>query len=315
MDKRNKLLLKSIIDYFDPRFTKIESDISSLKTDVSTINKYISTESKVKEITANKLVEDFFNKNNINYKRLSWKYVYNRNGKEVTDLDGCYIINSKSINSMSSIDNISKRNYDKIINEQAILDILQTNKTSTTLYTPISRLVIIESKNLFNKYLVDKKIIQLDNIYKVIEESKTKRADDSKSFTHMVNEEKIDKLPNELYLILIGHVSPYIFEYIKKCNSGITREEYNYFEVESIKDSFEFKGLSKRIPNFIQKCKTNNYNKLIKIIDDFIIKYPSEELLYKCKSSIKSYDEIEHQLNFIKGKIGYLFYDKIEIYF
>ena len=99
MDKRNKLLLKSIIDYFDPRFTKIESDILSLKTDilslktdVSTINKYISTESKVKEITANKLVEDFFNKNNINYKRLSWKYVYNRNGKEVTDLDGCYII-------------------------------------------------------------------------------------------------------------------------------------------------------------------------------------------------------------------------------
>jgi len=148
MDKRNKLLLKSIIDYFDPRFTKIESDISSLKTDVSTINKYISTESKVKEITANKLVEDFFNKNNMNYKRLSWKYVYNRNGKEVTDLDGCYIINSKPINSISSIDNISKRNYDKIINEQAILDILQTNKTSTTLYTPISRLVIIESKNL-----------------------------------------------------------------------------------------------------------------------------------------------------------------------
>jgi hypothetical protein len=74
--------------------------------------------------------------------------VYNRNGKEVTDLDGCYIINSKPINSISSIDNISKRNYDKIINEQAILDILQTNKTSTTLYTPISQLVIIESKNL-----------------------------------------------------------------------------------------------------------------------------------------------------------------------
>ena len=140
MDKRNKLLLKSIIDYFDPRFTKIELDISSLKTDISTINKYISTESKVKEITANKLVEDFFNKNNINYKRLSWKYVYNRNGKEVTDLDGCYIINSKQINSMFSIDNIS------IINEQAILDILQTNKTSTTLYTPISRLVIIIKK-------------------------------------------------------------------------------------------------------------------------------------------------------------------------
>ena len=140
IDKRNKLLLKSIIDYFDPRFTKIELDISSLKTDISTINKYISSESKVKEITANKLVEDFFNKNNINYKKLSWKYVYNRNGKEVTDLDGCYIINSKPINSMFSIDNIS------IINEQAILDILQTNKTSTTLYTPISRLVIIIKK-------------------------------------------------------------------------------------------------------------------------------------------------------------------------
>ena len=58
MDKRNKKLLDSIIEYLNPRFNKIENEISSLKSDVATINKYISTESKVKEITANKLVED-----------------------------------------------------------------------------------------------------------------------------------------------------------------------------------------------------------------------------------------------------------------
>jgi chromosome segregation ATPase len=102
MNKRNKKLLDSIIEYLNPRFNKIEneisslksdvsslksdvsslkSDVSSLKSDVSTINKYISTESKVKEITANKLVEDFFNIHNTHYKKISLKYFYNRKGK------------------------------------------------------------------------------------------------------------------------------------------------------------------------------------------------------------------------------------------
>ena len=188
MDKRDKKLLASIINYLDPRFTKIESEISSLKSDVSslksdvsslksdvsslksdvsslksdvlTINKYISTESKIKEINANNLIEDFFNKNNIYYNKLNWKNVYDRRGKEITDLDGCYLINSKSNISTSSVDNIVKRQYNKIINEQSVLDILQTNKTTTTPYTAVSKLIIVESKNLFNKYLVDKKIVQ-----------------------------------------------------------------------------------------------------------------------------------------------------------
>ena len=99
MDKRDKKLLASIINYLDPRFTKIESEISSLKLDVSslksdvsslksdvlTINKYISTESKIKEINANNLIEDFFNKNNIYYNKLNWKNVYDRKGKEITE--------------------------------------------------------------------------------------------------------------------------------------------------------------------------------------------------------------------------------------
>ena len=174
MDKRDKKLLASIINYLDPRFTKIESEISSLKLDVSslksdvsslksdvlTINKYISTESKIKEINANNLIEDFFNKNNIYYNKLNWKNVYDRKGKEITDLDGCYLINSKSNLSTSSVDNIVKRKYNKMINEQSVLDILQTNKTMTTPYTAVSKIIIIESKNLFNKYLVDKKIVQ-----------------------------------------------------------------------------------------------------------------------------------------------------------
>jgi hypothetical protein len=64
-----------------------------------------------------------------------------------------------------------------------------------------------------------------------------------------------------------------IFQYIQKCNSGIM------YEIEEIRDSTEFKELSKRIPNFTQKCK----NTLM--IDYFIDKYPKEELLKKLKSN------------------------------
>jgi len=338
MDKRDKKLLASIINYLDPRFTKIESEISSLKSDMSslksdvsslksdvsslksdvsslksdvlTINKYISTESKIKEINANNLIEEFFNKNNIYYNKLNWKNVYDRKGKEITDLDGCYLINSKSNLSTSSVDNIVKRKYNKMINEQSVLDILQTNKTTTTPYTAVSKLIIIESKNLFNKYLVDKKIVQLREIYKIIHDSKIKKLDDSKVFSEMVSNYNLDKLSSELYIILIGHCNSSIFEYINKCNSGITNDEYNSFEVEEIKDSYEYKELAKRIPNFIQKCKTTNYDKLIHVIDSLILKYPSEELLHKLRSNSKSYQEMNQSLKFIKGKIGYLFHDK-----
>ena len=117
------------------------------------------------------------------------------------------------------------------------------------------------------------------------------------------------KLPKELYIILIGHVSQIIFQYIQKCNSGIKKDEYDMYEMQEMRDSVEFKELSKRIRNFNQKCKNT------KIIDYFIDKYPSEELLKKLKSNTKSYEEMQESLEFVKGKIGYLFYDRSEVYF
>ena len=316
MDIRNKKLLDSIIEYLNPRFNKIEneisslkSDVSSLKSDVATINKYILTESKVKEITANKLVEDFFNTHNTHYKKISLKYFYNRKGKEITELDGCYVIHPKDYHSEKSFTNIVNRKYNRITNEKAVADMLKINKTDATSYTPTSKLIIVECKNLFNKYMVDKKILQLIEIHKILEECKVKRDDDSKIYTQMIKQEKVDKLPKELYIILIGHVSQIIFQYIQKCNSGITNKEYDIYEIEEMRDSVEFKELSKRIPNFTQKCKNTE------MIDYFIDKYPSEELLKKLKSNTKSYEEMQESLEFIKGKIGYLFYDRLEVYF
>jgi hypothetical protein len=309
MDIRNKKLLDSIIEYLNPKFNKIENEISSLKSDVATINKYISTESKVKEITANKLIEDFFNTHNTYYKKISLKYFYNRKGKEITELDGCYVIHPKDYHSEKSYSNIVNRKYNRITNEKAVADMLKINKTDATSYTPTSKLIIVECKNLFNKYMVDKKILQLIEIHKILEESEVKRDGDSKIYTQMIKQEKVDKLPKELYIILIGHVSQIIFQYIQKCNSGITKEEYDIYEIEEMRDSVEFKELSKRIPNFTQKCKNTE------MIDYFIDKYPSEELLKKLKSNTKSYEEMQESLEFVKGKIGYLFYDRSEVYF
>jgi len=310
MDIRNKKLLDSIIEYLNPRFNKIEneisslkSDVSSLKSDIATINKYISTESKVKEITANKLVEEFFNTHNTHYKKISLKYFYNRKGKEITELDGCYVIHPKDYHSEKSFTNIVNRKYNRITNEKAVADMLKINKTDATSYTPTSKLIIVECKNLFNKYMVDKKILQLIEIHKILEECKVKRDGDSKIYTQMIKQEKVDKLPKELYIILIGHISHMIFQYIQKCNSGII------YEIEEMRDSVEFKELSKRIPNFNQKCKNTE------TIEYFIDKYPTEELLKKLKSNTKSYEEMQESLEFIKGKIGYLFYDKEEVTF
>ena len=157
--------------------------------------------------------------------------------------------------------------------------------------------------------MVDKKILQLIEIHKILEECKVKRDGDSKIYTQMIKQEKVDKLPKELYIILIGHVSQIVFQYIQKCNSGIKKDEYDMYEIQEMRDSVEFKELSKRIPNFTKKCKNTE------MIDYFIDKYPSEELLKKLKSNTKSYEEMQESLEFVKGKIGYLFYDRSEVYF
>ena len=176
MDIRNKKLLDSIIEYLNPRFNKIENEISSLKSDVATINKYISTESKVKEITANKLVEDFFNTHNTYYKKISLKYFFNRKGKEITELDGCYVIHPKDYHSEKSFTNIVNRKYNRITNEKAVADMLKINKTDATSYTPTSKLMIVECKNLFNKYMKVEYIIpkKKTNIHDFIKKYKNK---------------------------------------------------------------------------------------------------------------------------------------------
>jgi len=240
---------------------------------------------------------------NTHYKKINLKYFYNRKGKEITEFDGCYIIHPKDYHSEHSISNIVNRKYNRITNEKAVADMLKINKTAATSYSPTSKLVIVECKNLFNKYMVDKKILQLREIHKILEESKIKKESDSKIYTQMIKKEKIDKLPKELYIIFIGHVSQLIFQYIQKCNSGII------YEIEEMRDSLEFKELSKRIPNFTQKCKNTQ------MIDYFIEKYPTEELLEKLKNNTKSYEEMLQSLEFIKGKIGYLFYDREEVTF
>ena len=202
MDIRNKKLLDSIIEYLNPRFNKIENEISSLKSDIATINKYISTESKVKEITANKLVEDFFNTHNTYYKKISLKYFYNRKGKEITELDGCYVIHPKDYHSEKSFSNILNRKYNRITNEKAVADMLKINKTDATSYTPTSKLIIVECKNLFNKYMVDKKILQLIEIHKILEECKVKRDGDSKIYTQMIKQEKVELNMKYFYCII-----------------------------------------------------------------------------------------------------------------
>ena len=44
-------------------------------------------------------------------------------------------------------------------------------------------------------------------------------------------------------------------------------------------------------------------------------KVSKEELLENLKGNIKTYDEMQQSLDFIKGKIGYLFYDREEVTF
>jgi hypothetical protein len=79
---------------------------------------------------------------------------------------------------------------------------LKINKTDATSYTPTSKLIIIECKNLFNKYMVDKKILQLIEIHKILKECKVKRDGDSKIYTQMIKQEKVELNMKYFYCII-----------------------------------------------------------------------------------------------------------------
>jgi len=165
MDNRNQKLYNALIEYLEPRFNKIETDVSTLKKDVSSlkldvlnINKYISQENEVKEIKSNKMFEDFLEKKNIKFKKMDWRFVYNIHGLLITDLDGCYLLNSKVL--INNRQDLNVQNFKKRgINEDTLTQIININKTINTEFNLPQRIIIIESKSFFDKYQIDKKPI------------------------------------------------------------------------------------------------------------------------------------------------------------
>ena len=325
MDNRNQKLYNALIEYLEPRFNKIETDVSELKKDVSelkkdvsllklevlNINKYISQENEVKEIKANKMFEDFLEKKNIKFKKIDWRLVYDFNGLLVTDLDGCYLLNPKINNrKVLNSQNFGKRG----INENTIQQIINYNKTRDTEFNLPQRLVIIESKSFFDKYQIDKKIKQLFLIHQILVQSQNQENEPHLQghirFRDMVQLYNLQSLPLDVYLVISGHLKHEMLNYILKCNEGITEEEYNDFELKSLLDSYEFKKASKTILNFNLRIKTENLQQFINSLNNEIKKNSNNIFLNNLKKQIKSFRDIEQYLNFCRGKIGYLFYDK-----
>lgn len=315
MDNRNKKLYNALIEYLEPRFNKIETDVSELKKDVSSlklevlnINKYISQENEVKEIKANKMFEDFLEKKNIKFEKNDWRFIYNFNGLLVTDLDGCYLLNPRiTINSRQGLNTQKFRN--RGMNDFTLQQIINTNKTRDTEFNLPQRLVIIESKSFFDKYQIDKKIKQLFLIHQILVQSQNPQ-NGHKRFRNMVQLYNLQSLPLDIYLVISGHLKHEMLNYILKCNKGITEEEYNNFELKSLLDSYEFKQASKTILNFNLRIRTENLQQFINSLNNEIKKNSNNIFLNNLKKQINSFRDMEQYLNFCRRKIGYLFYDK-----
>ena len=321
MENNHKLLVQIANDHklivqIAKDVSILKKDVSTLKKDVITINKYIKNENIVKEIKANLLIETFLLKNDILFQKLSWSFVYNKKGKIITDLDGCYLINiSLKRNVDNIINNITSRNYvirsnfKSKINKNSIMKIIEKENKKETFPIP-EKLIIVESKNYFDKYQINKKIKQLYQINEVINDSKNIKNNNSKIFKSMIDEHKINKLPNNLYLVICGYIKNYNLEYIKKCNKGITEEEYNHIELMNLIDSYEFIELTKHYRKLRNQIDITSIYTFTESLTNLIDENPDEILLLKLKNQIIPYNSFKLELDFIKGKIGYLFYNE-----
>lgn len=330
----------------DEKINTIFKGLDNFEINVETINKYIKTNSLIFEIKTNKYFEQFIIKKGYIILQSMWKIVYNKEGRIITDLDGCYILNPdlKTIKK-ENIDDFKERikmrhkiegniyNNNKIKKDMELIQ--KTNKTIKNDSYLLKKTIIIESKNFFDKLLVDKKIKQLYYINESLNNIDLTETNLSEIYINSVIENDLLVIPKNLFLLFMGYIEKSTLEYIKSINNGITKEKYNQIMKEYILSSNEYREmldeLSKlkkidilaynnlykdlKLPNLqldvFHKniCKIIEKNIVQKNIKNKIVLDNFLNSINRLQKNIKTYESIKKYFDFAKHKIGYLFYD------
>lgn len=248
METANTPILKQILAKLDvmngriknveDRLTSVETRLTSVETQMeirvgdleSKLGKfyqefkvYTQNQSRIQENASLELCYTILNENNYRPIKYPLRKFYNMNGSDLTDFDGCLLIDLPVENPNLTIDN-SHRIRKNIFSPQTIL---------------------IEAKHNTTKDKVDRKIFQLMNIQQILSQlSKMNMKTVSQNFQVMVQNYSLHTLPKHIVLLFASDDIPSeIKEYIQQIYKGIDESYYNRVSLEELRKLTLFKKL------------------------------------------------------------------------
>lgn len=307
----NKLIENSKNDFntLIEKINKIENTITDFKNDIKTLNNYNKVTQEVAEISALDKVVDLYLKNSLcaTAKILQWREVYSsKDNNIITDIDGCFVIKYSG-----NIPNTKKKLEELNIDSSSPLYNMNfvDNSSKLTEYKS-AKFIIIESKHYLDKVHIDKKMNQILQIEKIINDSKIITLDNLKNskYKDMIKDNNIKNIPNDIILIFVAeNSSDLIKQYIKNINNGIDKNIYEMLCINLLNRTGEYDKLCREYKKVQKINKKYTIKENLTDISNYlkINKNNDIEKLYESVLNIYSdYDE-EFYKKFI-NKIGYI---------
>ena len=341
--KTDVAVLKTDVAVLKHDMIGVKKDIAGLKNDRDVFYKYMKKESNIQELGDTIFITKLYlyNHPSNSISHIPIKKFFNRNGKEITDIDGFLLISSIPLYNISiknellsrhpSSCNLQKFRHTKPSHDDHTLWHIQPHvpakrslksNRNTHNESNVPEYILIESKHSLNKRKVDKKIRQLSEIYDVF--STIKQQGQSvlkyKSMIKHIAESthlSVDLLDLPINLIFASNdISDELTEYINSIYHGLNEEEYDRltlqlfindpYVIEEISDIMQDDTIARQDKGILKRKESMH---LIKEV------FKKPELQSYCTENMNAYltpfSEVEELFRIVYHGIGTCRYNRV----
>lgn len=333
MSSTNAIILQELRNELRSGLYRIEGKVDGLTTQVSTLTGHVDTltgqvdtlttnftfykhqESTSQEIKQTNIIYDKIN-THLPTKRidiLPLKQIYDPiDGKDITEFDGCIMIDSTPIHSRRI----------------AITPTMPNNSLGYISTHNERQCILLESKRSLTKYKIDTKLKNIQYFMNILNEVTLNdveiniqyRRDKtippkfllSELFCSMYIKYNLHKFPKYIYILFGADDISYTYkEFLLLLCRGITENEYNnirmrlFIEDDILSHIYNNDSIDSKIKQSLKNCKTSS--RLNSLLDNPAL----DQYRIKLRPYCQPYTEVSDIYNFSKNKIGFLHIDKL----
>lgn len=241
----NEQSLNAIRDIVARELDPVKINIQKLVHDVATLKAYNKLESSIQEEKEGlKLLKLLQDENTGQYvQQLDWKSVWRRNGTELTDLDGCFVVRPYTNQNLESMRRATAQTYSIPYTPS----VTNTTVPNQSLVKP-PRLVIMEAKHQLEKVKIDEKLLALSGPFVRNVLYATIARGDNDLFKRQ-QREYVSWVPKKVVLYFTTeYVSSYSVRYVNMIKDGsfVDEQTYNDFVLQMVRHSTHYEKIFKK---------------------------------------------------------------------